>query len=101
MAKAEVPVTTHDANDILETASRVLKTRGQEYNKIDDVPGRERHMSSIVTSFNVMTGHNLSIREGWLFMVLLKIARASSGAGEDTYVDMAAYAALAGEQRNG
>lgn len=89
-----------DAQDILESASQVLKSRGQEYNKTDDRQGRERHMSSIVTSFNTMTGHNISIREGWIFMVLLKVARACSDANEDTYIDMAAYAALAGEQRN-
>ena len=49
---------------------------------------------------NAMTGHRLSERDGWLFMVALKAARAATPGGRhnaDDYVDMRAYAALTGE----
>ena len=56
-------------------------------------------MLKCTRAFNGLTGHALSERDGWLFMVLLKGARACaspSGVADD-YEDMAAYAALAGE----
>ena len=60
----------------------------------------ERSMLKTINMFNSMTGRDaMSEREGWLFMVLLKIARAQNGERfhEDDYVDAAAYVALAGE----
>ena len=45
-----------------------------------------------------MTGLSLTEEEGWIFMVFLKLARSQQGEFKlDDYVDMAAYAALAGE----
>jgi hypothetical protein len=49
-------------------------------------------------AFNALTGHELSERDGWLFMVMLKAARATAGGhNPDDYEDGAAYFALAGE----
>lgn len=64
-----------------------------------DQPTGERSMARTVGAFNALTGHALTERDGWLFMVALKAARAcASPAGvPDDYEDMAAYAALAGE----
>lgn len=65
-----------------------------------DMPaGGERSMARVVSAFNAATGHRLSERDGWLFMVQLKLVRAAAteaGVADD-YEDMAAYAALAGE----
>ncbi len=90
-----------DAIILLEKAQDYLRLRGQEYNKTNNREGRERHMTGIVSAFNALTGQQLTVRQGWLFMVILKVARACSNGGEDTYIDMAAYAALAGEQKDG
>jgi hypothetical protein len=63
-----------------------------------DLPQGERSMSRAVAAFNALTGHKVSERDGWLFMVALKASRATAGAhNADDYQDMAAYAALAGE----
>ena len=58
----------------------------------------ERSMARCVNAFNAMTGHQLSEKDGWQFMELLKMARSRAGAENvDDYVDGASYAALAGE----
>ena len=67
-----------------------------------DCPGGERSMSRAVAAFNALTGHALTERDGWLFMVALKAARATAGAhNPDDYEDGAAYFALAGEAAEG
>lgn len=65
----------------------------------DQPAGGERSMARVVKAFNAATGHVLTERDGWLFMVQLKLVRAATtqtGVADD-YEDMAAYAALAGE----
>lgn len=64
-----------------------------------DQPAGERSMGKTIKAFNALTGHSISERDGWLFMVCLKMARAATTANgvEDDYVDGAAYFALAGE----
>lgn len=63
-----------------------------------DTPQGERSMKKAVDAFNAIFGHNLSERQGWQFMEILKIARSSNGGhNPDDYEDAAAYAALAGE----
>lgn len=89
-----------DAIELLAHASKVLEARGEEYNTVNNRAGREQHMKQITEAFNVLTGQDLTIRQGWLFMVILKVARAANTDNLDTFIDMAAYAALAGEQRN-
>lgn len=83
------------AADILRKGAQHIEDRAA----MRDQPQGERSMARTVSAFNALTGHNLSERDGWLFMVALKAARActtSTGVADD-YEDLAAYAALAGE----
>jgi len=82
------------AEDILNEAAAVMNARASQR----DVP-KERSMARIVTTFNALTGKQLSEHDGWMFMVVLKLARASNGkkVNIDDYLDGAAYIALAGE----
>lgn len=56
-------------------------------------------MSRAVRAFNALTGHSISESDGWLFMVALKAARATTVKAPDAfdlddYRDGAAYVAL-------
>lgn len=80
---------------ILEQAADTMRERAAQRDK----PEGERSMASTVAAFNALTGHNLSERDGWFFMVVLKMARAcATPAGRpDDYIDISAYGGLAGE----
>ena len=67
----------------------------EEYDSEDG----ERSMRSTVAAFNVLTGNILSEQEGWLFMLLLKIARQHQTPDwhQDSSEDAIAYAALMAE----
>jgi hypothetical protein len=83
------------ADTILQTALDTLKKCAAER----DCQDGERSMKAAVEAFNALTGHKLSIREGWVFMNILKLARAQNGKTNiDDYVDASAYAALACEE---
>jgi hypothetical protein len=85
---------TPTAHEILSTASALIHTRGGER----DIDEGERSIVAAVAAFNALTGHCLSITQGWQFMVLLKQARAAAGAWRaDDWIDLVAYAALAAE----
>lgn len=78
----------------LEQAAREMGDRAATYDRLQG----ERSMGKTVAAFNALTGHALSEQEGWQFMELLKIARSNQGGYRaDSFVDGAAYAALAGE----
>lgn len=63
-----------------------------------DKPDGERSMRRAVDAFNAMFGLAITETQGWQFMALLKMSRASGGRLHvDDYIDQAAYAALAGE----
>jgi hypothetical protein len=80
--------------DILEQAAVEMRDRATTYDK----PEGERSMSATVVAFNAITGHELTEQQGWQFMELLKMVRSNQGGYRaDTFVDGAAYAALAGE----
>lgn len=82
-----------NAVDILNEAAATIGNRAAER----DTP-QERSMRRTVEAFNALTGHKLTERDGWLFMVVLKAARATAGRHKlDDYLDGAAYMALAGE----
>ena len=88
----EIP-TKINAADILQQAKDCLVNRASERDK-----EQERSMKSCVEAFNALTGKSLTETEGWIFMTVLKLARSQGGSFKlDDYVDMAAYAALAGE----
>lgn len=82
------------APDILRQAAQTIDDRAAERDQ-----EQERSMGRTVAAFNSLTGHNLSERDGWLFMVTLKMARACNTptGNPDDYVDGPAYFALAGE----
>lgn len=84
-----------DAPAILERAAQHMRDRAAARDK----PEGERSMGRTVQAFNAITGHRISERDGWLFMAVLKAARAcNTPAGRpDDYEDGAAYFALAGE----
>ena len=87
-----------NAPDILIAAADCIGDRAEQRDQNDG----ERSMCKAVATFNQLTGHNLSEREGWVFMAVLKLARAQAGRHVlDDYIDGAAYIALAGETIGG
>jgi len=82
------------APDILQEAAECLTARAVERDK----EGGERSMKAAIEAFNALTGHTLTEEQGYVFMTVLKISRSQGGCFKlDDFVDMAAYAALAGE----
>lgn len=81
-----------------EYLNRSIATLAQRARTYDD-PDGERSIGKTVEIFNSLTAHGLNEKEGWLFMLCLKLARSQSGGDftADTFVDLAAYAALMGE----
>ena len=87
-----------NASDILVMAEQAISDRAQQRDHADG----ERSIPRAVSMFNVLTGHHITEREGWILMALLKLSRAQGGAHQiDDYVDGAAYIALAGESAGG
>lgn len=85
---------TGSAAEILRTAADVIEQRAQ----LRDLPNGERSMLRAVTAYNALTGATLSELDGWTFMCILKLARATAGKPHlDDFTDLAGYAALAGE----
>lgn len=65
---------------------------------VRDLPHGERSMARTVDAFNCLYGTVLSETQGWAFMQMLKLARASAGAYHaDDYVDNIGYGALTAE----
>ncbi len=82
------------AVELLQAAIDAIGNRAAERDK----PDGERSMRRAVESFNALHGTTLSETQGWQFMAILKMARASTGKLRiDDYIDQAAYAALAAE----
>lgn len=84
------------AVDILRSSALAIEDRAASR----DCPDGERSMLRCVETFNRLTGHNLSERDGWVFMTTLKLSRAQSALencalNPDDYIDGAAYLALA------
>jgi hypothetical protein len=83
------------AKEILDAAGSHMQDRAKTY----DAPDGERSIPGTVTAFNVLTGHQITNEQGWLFMELLKCARSQQGEYRaDSYEDAVAFAALRGEQ---
>ena len=82
------------AGGLLQEAAVLIGQRGASR----DGSGNERSMARTVSTFNTMTGHNLTEEDGWLFMRYLKDARSRNGEfNRDDYEDGIAYAALQAE----
>lgn len=86
-----------DAGLIIQHAGAAMRSRAAERDQ-----AAERSMARTVAIYNAMTGASMSELDGWRFMLSLKLARSAHGACRlDDYVDLAAYAALAGECAGG
>jgi len=82
------------APDILTAAAADIAARAA----LRDQPTGERSMARTVAAFNALHGTSLTETQGWHFMVLLKLARATGGRHHaDDYQDGASYCGLAGE----
>lgn len=85
------------APDILIAAADAISNRADQR----DCENGERSMARAVHAFNALTGRDLSELDGWVFMAILKLARAQGGRHVlDDYIDGAAYMALAAESLN-
>ena len=83
-----------NAAEILQGGIDAMIDRAAERDK----PDGERTMVRIVGTYEQLTGIRIKESHGWLFMVALKMARATAGKHRiDDYIDGAAYMALAGE----
>lgn len=79
------------APEFLRHAATLIEQRAASR----DLPA-ERSMKSAVEAFNALTSQSLTELQGWVFMAVLKMARAHAGAlNPDDYLDGAAYMALA------
>lgn len=96
LRRAEMEDPIISAADILRAGAGHIEDRAAQR----DSPGGERSMARCVHAFNAMTGHQLTVADGWLFMVYLKHARSLNGGKlqPDDYEDAAAYEALRGEE---
>jgi hypothetical protein len=83
------------ADDILRQAADIIEDRG----KLRDNEQGERSMARAVAAYTALRGPVMqSELDGWIFMCVLKLARATAGKPHlDDFSDLAGYAALAGE----
>lgn len=82
------------AHEFLQEAMRQMEERA----KLRDSPDGERVVHTVVKMFNILTDSELTVSEGWKFLLLLKLARAENGSyHQDDFVDLSAYSALLGE----
>lgn len=91
------------ADAILTAAASVIAARGaQRDSGTGGGTPQERSMAATVAAFNAIEGTQLTERQGWAFMQVLKMVRGATTArnglhnGDDA-LDGAAYAALGGE----
>ena len=85
-----------NAAQLLGAAAACLQQRGVQY----DSPEGERSMGKVIAMYRILTGNSVIDTEekGYLFMAILKLVRSQQGElSADSYVDGAAYFALAGE----
>lgn len=92
-ARADAPVYIASRDDILRRAAECVSgQREQDYGRPED------NFETIANLWYAYSGHVFSAVDVAMMMALLKIARISSGHGsEDSFVDLAGYAACGGE----
>lgn len=79
-------------SEILEAARRcVCGKREQDYGT------PENSFSLIASLWTAYTSHAYSAKDVAMMMALLKVARIKNGNSADSFVDLAGYAACAGE----
>lgn len=78
--------------EILEAARKcVCGEREQEYGK------PENNFALVGRLWEAYTGHSYSAKDVAMMLALLKVARIKTGVKGDSFVDLAGYAACAGE----
>lgn len=83
------------APELIEEALATIAQRGVDYDK----PQGERSMAGTVAMFNLHTGHGITVEQGWLFMLFLKLERIKANPKKpDNFVDLSGYGALYGEE---
>jgi hypothetical protein len=88
------------APELLRRAADIIEQRGTEY----DITGikQERSMPRICEIFGESTGRQMTIGEGYLFLMALKTARIERSPDHiDSYLDRLAYQALKDEHDMG
>jgi hypothetical protein len=79
------------AQEVLTKAATLIDARAVERDVLE-----ERSMRRAVGAFNTLTQYEMTETEGWLFMAVLKLSRATTGILQpDDLMDCAAYVALA------
>jgi hypothetical protein len=84
------------APELLRRAADIIEARGVQY----DTAGKsqERSMPRICEIFGEATGRQMTIGEGYQFLIALKTARLETSPDHvDSYVDRLAYQALKDE----
>ncbi len=81
------------ADEILKISQQVLTKRGQ----LRDLPQGERSMPEIVKLFAQLSGVELTVSEGYIFMMALKLVRLKRKPLFDDIIDLINYTALRGE----
>ena len=84
--------------EIFQEAYNTLEQRGKTY---DPTSGQERSMEQIVEVFNALTGHELSVADGWVFMQTVKGVRQQTSPEfhKDSMIDKLSYVLLEAEER--
>lgn len=88
------------APELLRRAADIIEQRGTEY----DTAGKsqERSMPRICEIFGETTGRQMTIGEGYQFLIALKTARLETAPESvDSYLDRLAYQALKDEHELG
>lgn len=82
------------ATDYLDQGAAAMRDRASQR----DCPDGERSMKRTVAIFQAYTDIELTEKQGWQFMMCLKMARGAQGEHcDDDYTDGCAYTALAAE----
>lgn len=91
--------TAMSAAELLRKAADTIEARGTQY---DTGNNQERSMPRICELFGEATGRQMTITEGYQFLIALKTARIERSPDHiDSYVDRLAYMALQDEHEMG
>jgi hypothetical protein len=82
-------------NDILTTATNIINgDRAEDYGDARENFGR------IAAMWSAYLGHDINVTDVGPMLVLLKVARLAHSQGDDSFIDIAGYAALGAEMNH-
>lgn len=82
------------AHELAQKAADILKQRGTD-NGYD--AGEERSAATIAKVYNLITGHELTEADAWMFLIVLKLVREGRKHQLDNLLDLSNYALLLAE----